>query len=437
MSFLKIFSLKTEGKLQAVIAVMVLLLTAQGIFGIINIRNTNRLHEQLMKLSNEADYIGNRIYDLHMYVFRFLGTENPEAMEKVKKQINDLGIEISGLMKNNPRFGVLSDAFHKNVEIYKQIITLHYERFQTGKAYKLIYGDGQTNFNTLLSLIEKQEKILRSEMKQLGESCNTRAIWYSIIVSFIGLAAGILGTVYIRRAVIRPIRQVIKGLKDAYAEMAEAAGHVTETSMKLAGASSEHATALEQTSSSLEEMSSMTQKSADNAKAAEQIVRDSVTRIIEADQSVNRLTKTMEEISQASEKTRKIVKTIDEIAFQTNLLALNAAVEAARAGEAGAGFAIVASEVRNLAMRSASAAKDTADIIEKTVKKIEEGAKETGGVNDAFVHMKDNSQKISSLIGEVSAGSNEQAQGVGQITRAVNEMEKVYEHKIQLDLATT
>jgi methyl-accepting chemotaxis protein len=140
---------------------------------------------------------------------------------------------------------------------------------------------------------------------------------------------------------------------------------------------------------------------------------------------MNGLTTSMQEITRASEETQKIIKTIDEIAFQTNLLALNAAVEAARAGEAGAGFAVVADEVRNLAMRAAEAAKNTAGIIENTVKKVFEGSRLLGRANDAFSRVAAGSGQVGELVGEIAAASKEQALGIEQVSRAVSEMDKV------------
>ena len=137
------------------------------------------------------------------------------------------------------------------------------------------------------------------------------------------------------------------------------------------------------------------------------------------------LTTFMQEISKASDETQKVVKTIDEIAFQTNLLALNAAVEAARAGEAGAGFAVVAEEVRNLALRSADAAKNTAVQIEGTVKKIKSGSELVARTNDAFGKVAESSSKVGELVAEIAAASNEQAQGIDQTNIAVADMDKV------------
>jgi methyl-accepting chemotaxis protein len=137
------------------------------------------------------------------------------------------------------------------------------------------------------------------------------------------------------------------------------------------------------------------------------------------------LTDSMGQIASASEETSKIIKTIDEIAFQTNLLALNAAVEAARAGEAGAGFAVVADEVRNLAMRAADAAKNTSELIESTVKKVEDGSALVTETNTAFSRVAEDVGKVGNLVSEISAASNEQSQGISQINQAVTEMDKV------------
>jgi methyl-accepting chemotaxis protein len=154
-------------------------------------------------------------------------------------------------------------------------------------------------------------------------------------------------------------------------------------------------------------------------------MKDANRVVTKANDSMADLTTSMEEISTASEETSKIIKTIDEIAFQTNLLALNAAVEAARAGEVGAGFAVVADEVRNLAMRAADAARNTADLIEGTVKKVKEGGGLVAATDEAFAEVAANASKVGELVGEIAAASNEQAEGIEQVNKAVVEMDKV------------
>ena len=228
------------------------------------------------------------------------------------------------------------------------------------------------------------------------------------------------------------INKAVKNLHDALGQAAiasdqvgSASGQVASSSQQLAEGSSEQASSLEETSSSLEEMASMTRQNADNAGQANTLMKDANQVIGKANESMGDLTTSMNDISKASEETSKIIKTIDEIAFQTNLLALNAAVEAARAGEAGAGFAVVAEEVRNLAMRSAEAAKNTAVLIEGTVKKVGNGAEIVAKTNEAFTEVATSTSKVGELVGEIAAASNEQKEGIDQVNKAVAEMDKV------------
>ena len=227
------------------------------------------------------------------------------------------------------------------------------------------------------------------------------------------------------RSITKPINEVIAGLNDGADQVASASGQISSAGQSLAEGASEQAASIEETSSSLEEMSSMTKQNADNAAMADTLMKEVNQVVTMANESMGELIGSMKEISQASEETSKIIKTIDEIAFQTNLLALNAAVEAARAGEAGAGFAVVADEVRNLAMRAAQAAKNTAELIEDTVKKVSHGAGIVTRTNDAFGQVTKNASKVGGLVAEISAASKEQAQGIGQINTAVSEMDKV------------
>lgn len=221
------------------------------------------------------------------------------------------------------------------------------------------------------------------------------------------------------------IGQLMMSLGNMLANFSESIRASIEASGMLAEGASEQAASLEETSSSLEEMSSMTKQNAQNADQANSLMTEASTTIGQAIQSMEKLTASMGEITQASDETSKIIKTIDEIAFQTNLLALNAAVEAARAGEAGAGFAVVADEVRNLAMRAAKAAKNTAVMIEGTVKKVADGSIVVEQTNQAFIKVASSVVKGSALVSEIAAASNEQAEGIEQITKAMSQIDIV------------
>jgi len=256
---------------------------------------------------------------------------------------------------------------------------------------------------------------------------STASTGKAAIIGFIivGLAAGLVFATLLGRAIIVPIKRAISGLDEASDQVAAASGEVSSASQQLAEGSSEQAASLEETSSALEEITSMTKQNADNAVQANRLMMESGSIVQHANQTMANLTASMTEISKASEETQKIIKTIDEIAFQTNLLALNAAVEAARAGEAGAGFAVVADEVRNLAMRAAEAAKNTAILIEGTVKKVKEGNEFVGKTNEDFQKVSVSVTKSGELVGEIAAASQEQSQGIGQVSTAVAEMDRV------------
>jgi methyl-accepting chemotaxis protein len=236
---------------------------------------------------------------------------------------------------------------------------------------------------------------------------------------------GVITTLMISRSVTRSIYRVADGLRESANQVAAASTQISSTSQMLADGASKQAASMEETSSALEETASMTKQNADNANQANLIVTDSARDVAQANAAMNDLTRSIDAISKASSETQKIIKTIDEVAFQTKLLALNAAVEAARAGEAGAGFAVVADEVRNLAMRAADAARNTAVIIEDTVKKVTDCSVLVEKANQAFLKVQTGSGKIGELVAEIAAACNEQAQGIEQINRSVTEMDKV------------
>jgi len=224
---------------------------------------------------------------------------------------------------------------------------------------------------------------------------------------------------------VQNLDDAMRQVSEAVGQVSSASGQISQGSQSLAEGANEQASSLEEVSSSLEEMSSMTKQNADNSNHAKALMTEAGVSIKEADDAMKRMAEAIRQIKTSSDNTAKILKTIDDIAFQTNLLALNAAVEAARAGEAGKGFAVVAEEVRNLAMRSAEASKNTATMIEESVKNAEGGVKITEDVAKALGKTVDSSTKVTDLIAEIAAASNEQAQGIEQVNTAVAQMNTV------------
>jgi len=225
--------------------------------------------------------------------------------------------------------------------------------------------------------------------------------------------------------VVENLDTALSQVSEAVSQVTSASGQISQGAQSLAEGANTQASSLEEVSSSLEEMSSMTKQNADNSNQAKILATEAKSAANEGDSSMKKMAEAIREIKQSSDNTAKIIKSIDDIAFQTNLLALNAAVEAARAGEAGKGFAVVAEEVRNLAMRSADAAKNTANMIEESVKNADGGVKITEEVAKSLSQIVDRTSKVGDLIAEIAAASNEQALGIEQVNTAVASMNQV------------
>jgi methyl-accepting chemotaxis protein/methyl-accepting chemotaxis protein-1 (serine sensor receptor) len=233
-----------------------------------------------------------------------------------------------------------------------------------------------------------------------------------------------IALIYVVRQINAVLRRSVSELSEASQQIATAAHHVAETSQSMAQGSSQQAATIEETSAASAEISAMARRAMDSSTTTAEIVTNSQKSFLETDQSLTSMVGAMEEINTSSHKISKIIKVIDEISFQTNILALNAAVEAARAGEAGLGFAVVAEEVRNLAQRCATAAKDTAGLIEDSVHKSNEGKVSVDRVATAIRSITAETSKIKDLVDEVNQGSKEQVRGIDQITHSITQMEQ-------------
>ena len=227
------------------------------------------------------------------------------------------------------------------------------------------------------------------------------------------------------RSIVGPLQGIIDDLASGADQTSDASRQVSTSSQSLADGSSRQAASLEETSAALEEMASMTRRNSESAQQAKELSHETRASADAGTHHMEQMRSAMDEIKASSDDIAKIIKTIDEIAFQTNILALNAAVEAARAGEAGAGFAVVAEEVRSLAQRSAASAKETADKIAVAIRKNAHGVNISGNVAEALNDIVGKARKMDTLVAEIAQASQEQSQGIGQVNGAIGEMDKV------------
>lgn len=254
----------------------------------------------------------------------------------------------------------------------------------------------------------------------------------SVLITVVALL--ILG--YLSVGFYLSLVESVSGISNELSHIASGINSTTdvlkEESERLASDNNEQAASIQETAATLEEMTSMVVQNANNTKQATALANSAKESSEQGTWDMEELISSMNEIKSSSDQISRIIKVIDDIAFQTNILALNAAVEAARAGDAGKGFAVVAEEVRNLAQRSAQAARDTSEIIERNVNLSGKGLVLTQKTSDALQEINLQVQKVNEIIKEVSVATEEQSQGIGQINVAVNQMNLVTQNNVKV-----
>ncbi|MEP9412651.1 MAG: hypothetical protein HRF42_14910 [Candidatus Brocadia sp.] len=355
-------------------------------------------------------------------------------------QINSIMTERAGLGETGETYLVGSDKFMRSDSRFSDKRTILVNKIDTeatkdalsGKSDCRIIKDyrGSEVLSAYAPLDIKDMKwaiIAEIDKKEAFKAATLLKNWNFII----GIAAVLfvigLGWVVLKITgkISGLFKMLLTDLTEGSSQVAAAAEQISESSQNLAEGSSKQAASIEETSSSMEEISAMTRQNADNAKEAACLANLCNASAEQGDHAMGMLNTAINEISDSSKKIANIIKVIDEIAFQTNLLALNAAVEAARAGEHGKGFAVVAEEVRNLAQRSASAAKETARLIEDSVKKVDVGVELTNKVGVSLKEIVKNVKKVTDLVNEIANASQEQSEGVSQVGKAITQMDQV------------
>ena len=267
-------------------------------------------------------------------------------------------------------------------------------------------------------------KAFSAELESVAAS-NRHQRDLAICLFLIAAGVAVVTVIVMERQVANPLRAVAYRLSEGAGLVSQSAAQVSDSGVSIAEGASRQAASLQETSAASDEISSMAQRSAADCRSTAELVTRSQSKFANTTVSLSELVTAMEAIRESSRSVSKIIKIIDEIAFKTNILALNAAVEAARAGDAGLGFAVVAEEVRNLAHQCAQAAKDSANIIEASIHRSNEGKSRVDEVSISIQGVIAESARVSTLIGQINIAGDEQMRGMMQIARSISQMQEV------------
>ncbi len=484
MSFLD--NIKMGPKL---IGAFLLVATMAGVVGFIGVRNIRAIDEADTKLYEKVTIPLGEMGDI-MQLFQRKRVNLRDALltgdaDKYGKRIQELDANTSKVEeaftksiltdKGKEAFKTYKDADGKYDQVTDQIMKL----VAAGKvkdAETLMRGEGfkaNEDVQKALDVLQNSKLVIAKETSDANTELANKSVVIMFSIIAIAIAVGVGVGILLTRSITGPLARfsevleavaggdlsvrsdiknkdeigemgntlntTIAGLQEAMLQVQEAAlaistasGEISMGNTDLSRRTEEQAASLEETASSMEQITSNVNQTADNARSANtesakarQVAQDggaAVTQVIAA----------MEAINQSSAKINEIIGVVDEIAFQTNLLALNAAVEAARAGEQGRGFAVVAAEVRNLAKRSADAAKEIKGLIRESVAKSTDGNKVAAHAGETIQEVVTNVQRVTSLVGEIAGATQEQSTGLNEINKAVVQMDEVTQQNAAL-----
>ncbi len=484
MSFLD--NIKLGPKL---IGSFLLVAAVSGIVGFVGIRNIRAIDEADTKLYEKVTIPLGEMGDM-MQLFQRKRVNLRDAVmtgdaDKYGKRLKELDGQITKIEesftktvlteKGKEAFKAYKDADGKYDAVGERILKL-VEAGKPKEAEALMRGEGFTvneGVQKTLDVMQLSKLTIAKETSDANTDMANKSVTFMMVIVGIGIAAGFGFGLFMARSITRPINRfgevlgsvadgdltvqsdiqskdelgVMSGvLNETITQLREAMLQVQESALAISSASGEistgnqdlsrrteeQAASLEETASSMEQITSNVNQTAENARSANtesakarQVAQDggtAVTQVIAA----------MEAINQSSAKINEIIGVVDEIAFQTNLLALNAAVEAARAGEQGRGFAVVAAEVRNLAKRSADAAKEIKGLIRESVAKSTDGNKIAAHAGETIQEVVVNVQRVTSLVGEIAGATQEQSTGLNEINKAVVSMDEVTQQNAAL-----
>lgn len=351
-----------------------------------------------------------------------LRERDPDALEKLLAGLKDERERVDTLLTRHSATASVQAPFAAWCQTADDIFA-DYLKGDTATAQYTYIAELTPQYDQVLRQLQEARGHIDQELQAVAaahHAATQRTRWTALAIVAGTMAAGAVVLGVFRWHVLRRLRAVAGVLRTCATSLGDAAHTIAETSQVEADAANRQAAGLEETSAALEQITGVTSTSAQRAtlaKSASTQARDAVARGTTA---MEHMAMAIAEIEKRAADTARIIKVIDEIAFQTNLLALNAAVEAARAGEAGKGFAVVAEEVRNLARRSAEAARDTCTLIEASVTGARDGVALVGEVRSLLGTVAEHNRTVTGLVDEIATASREQEQGVAQINTAVS-----------------
>ncbi|RII25437.1 MAG: methyl-accepting chemotaxis protein [Geobacter sp.] len=483
------YNLKIGTKLLSSFILLAMIAGVIGWIGIANIRkadsNGTLLYEKATVPISQLGSISTAFQRVRVTLAKILLVHDKAEKQKFGEQIKELSAEISKNVElldktfTNPDEKALLKEFSDTRTVFRPLISKITDLSMAGndaEALSIYNGDAtsaalaeNSAINKLVDYKIKQAKTVSDQNTAMAAS----AIKFTLVLAIIGIILAIGFGIFITRIITIPLQeavhtaqlvadgdltsrvepkytdetgQMLLALKNMNANLVNIVGEVRNGADSIATATEqisagnadlsqrteEQASALEETASSMEELTSTVKQNADNAQQANQLAISASGVAVKGGDVINRVVHTMGSISDSSRKISDIIGVIDGIAFQTNILALNAAVEAARAGEQGRGFAVVAAEVRSLAQRSASAAKEIKALIEDSVRKVEDGSKLVEEAGHTTQEIVTSIKRVTDIMAEISAASLEQSSGIEQVNTAITQMDDVTQQNAAL-----